>query len=157
SVASFVDSLSRNDAAFEVIVGQGRILTVKEDLTRGKAPALIAVGDPSVVDFVPINARQVRLIGQRIGVTDLSITTPAGKSYNFEVRVVADLEILRGQLRSTFPDARLKLGQLRDQVVVEGEARDTAQVARIMEAIRAYLLSVQISQARRATQGIIAG
>src|SRR5262245_34127797 len=63
SVASFVDSLSRNDAAFEVIVGQGRILTVKEDLTRGKAPALIAVGDPSVVDFVPINARQVRLIG----------------------------------------------------------------------------------------------
>ena len=32
SVRSFLDSISSNDAAFEVIVGQGRILTLKENL-----------------------------------------------------------------------------------------------------------------------------
>ncbi len=30
-IASFIDSLRGNDAAFEVIVGQGRLLTLKED------------------------------------------------------------------------------------------------------------------------------
>jgi pilus assembly protein CpaC len=149
SVPSFVDSLSNNDGAFEVVVSQGRILTLKEDLAKGKGEALIAVGDPTVIDFVVINPRQIRVIGERIGVTDLSVTTSAGRSYNFEVRVVADLNVLRGQLSCLFPDARLKLGQIRDLVVVEGQARDTAQVSQIINTIQAYLTSIQISQARR--------
>ena len=155
SVGSFVDSLSSNDATFEVPLGQGRILTLKEDLTQGKAQALIAVGDPTVIDFIVINPRQVRIVGQRLGVTDISVTTSTNKTYSFEVRVVVDLNPLRGQLRCTFPDARLKLGQLRDQIVVEGMARDTAQVTRIVEMIRAWSNSIQISQARRisGTQG----
>src|SRR5258708_39833936 len=33
SVPSFIDGLKGNDAAFDVNVGQGRILTVKDDLT----------------------------------------------------------------------------------------------------------------------------
>ena len=151
SVASFVDSISSNDAVFEVVLGQGRILTLKEDLTLGKAQALIAVGDPTTIDFIVINSRQVRIVGQRLGVTDLSVTTSTNKTYSFEVRVVADLNPLRGQLRCTFPDARLKLGQLRDQIVVEGMARDTAQVTQIIGMIRAWSNSIEISQARRIT------
>jgi pilus assembly protein CpaC len=148
-MTSFVDSLSINDGAFEVVVGQGRILTLKEDLAKGKNEALIAVGDPTVVDFVVINPRQIRIVGERMGVTDLSVTTAAGRSYNFDVRVVMDLNSLRGQLACVFPDARLKLGQIRDQVVVEGQARDTAQVSQIISTIQNYILSVQIGQARR--------
>src|SRR4051812_28031413 len=38
SVAAFVDSVSTNDSVFEVVVGQGRILTTKRDIAvRGKA------------------------------------------------------------------------------------------------------------------------
>jgi pilus assembly protein CpaC len=157
-VSSFVDSLSSRDAAIEVVVGQGRILTLKEDITAGgKAEALVAAGDPTVIDFVIINPRQIRLIGQRIGVTDLAITTSAGRTYTFEVRVVIDLDLLRAQLRCLFPDASVKLGQLRDQVVVEGQARDTAQVARIVEAVRAYLNSIQIGEAAKITGQTLSG
>jgi pilus assembly protein CpaC len=138
------------DTAFEVVVGQGRILNLKEDISvGGKTPPLIAVGDPTVIKLNVINPRQIRVLGERLGVTDLSITTAADKTYGFEVRVVLDLDTLRGQLCCLFPDAHLKLGQLREQVVVEGQARDTAQVERILETIRAYLLSVQISQLRQ--------
>jgi pilus assembly protein CpaC len=148
SVSAFVDSLSNNDSAFEVVVGQGRILTLKENLT-GKEPERIAVGDPSVIDPFVLSERQIRITGRRIGVTDLSIITSDARTYNFEVRVVADLNVLRGQLHCIFPDASLRLAQIRDHIVVEGEARDTAQVTRIMETIRAYLASVQISQLQR--------
>jgi pilus assembly protein CpaC len=147
-VAAFVENVSSNDSVFEVLLGQGRILTLRENLTEGKTAPLVATGDPTVVDFVVINPRQLRVIGQRVGITDLSVTTATGKTYNFEVRVVLNLDLLRARLRCLFPDASLRLYPIRDQVAVEGEARDTAQVAKILEAIRAYLLSLQIAQAR---------
>jgi pilus assembly protein CpaC len=147
SVPAFVAGLSSTDSAFEVVLGQGRILTTKENLAGppGKG-ALLAVGDPTVIDFVIVSPRQIRLTGKRLGVTDLSITTADDRTYTFEVRVVADLHVLRGQLQCIFPDASLRLGQIRDHIVVEGQARDTAQVARILETIRAYLLSVRASE-----------
>lgn len=150
SVAEFIDGISQNDAVFEVLVGQSRILATKTDLAvRGKPAALVAVGDPTVADFQVLSTRQVRIGGQRMGVTDLSIVTPDNQTYNFEVRVVADLHVLRGQLHALFPDASIKLAQIRDHVVVEGQARDTAQVAKIIETIQAYLLSVQTGQMKK--------
>jgi pilus assembly protein CpaC len=141
SVPSFVDSLKGNDATFEVVQGQGRILTVKGDLgVPGREP-LIAVGDPSVIDFYIVNNRKIRITGKRLGVTDLSISTASGEDYSFEVRVVADFSELRARLRANFPDASIKLDQIRSQVIVEGEARDNAQVQRIVDTIRAYLQS----------------
>ena len=151
SVPSFVDSLKGNDAAFEVNVGQGRILTVKEDLAAGPNQPLIAAGDPSVIEFSVINSRQIRVTGLRVGVTDLSISTGRNQVYSFEVRVLADLSLLQGRLRAFFPDASIKLAQLRDHIVVEGEARDNAQVARIIETVTSYLQSVQVGQQRQVT------
>jgi pilus assembly protein CpaC len=65
--------------------------------------------------------------------------------------VIADLNPLRLQLMATFPDASLKLTALRDHVIVEGQARDTAQSVRIIETIKAYLESIRISQATKIT------
>jgi pilus assembly protein CpaC len=150
SVASFVEGLTTNDAQFEVVVGQGRILTVKENLAvPGKTPALIAVGDPSVLDFAIVSPRQIRVLGKIMGVTELSITTGDDRTYSFEVHVVADLDTLRSQLKTLFPDASVQLSQVRDHIVVEGQARDAGQVSRIMEVVTSYLRSVAISQDRK--------
>lgn len=148
-IASFIDNLGTNDGTFEVVVGQGRLLTLKKDLAvPGKARPLIAVGDPAVVDFVMVGPRQIRIIGLRIGRTDMSITTADNQVYGFEVQVVADLNVLRAQLKAVFPNASLKLSQVRDHIVAEGQARDTAEVNRIIDTIKAYLVSVQASQIR---------
>src|SRR5262249_8228964 len=123
-----------------------------------KIEPLIAIGDPAVAEITVLNPRQVRVTGLRMGVTDLAITTAEGQVYSFEVRVIADLDVLRAKLRCLFPDAYLKLGALRDHVVVEGQARDVPQVARILETVRAYLYSVQIAQARQIrSAGPVAG
>jgi pilus assembly protein CpaC len=153
AVTEFVEGLSTYDATFEVLVGQGRVLTVKEDLTAGRAAALIAVGDPSVIEFSVVNARQIRIIGQRIGVTDLALTTADGRTYNFEIRVVADLALLTGRLKLLFPDARLRLVQVRDHVVVEGQARDPVQVGQILQMIEAYLESIRSDETRKVRGG----
>ena len=144
---SFIDGLGQSVGAFEVKVGQGRFLVLKEDLAVAGQPApFVAIGDPSVADFYQVGPRQLRLIGKRIGATDLSVTTGSGKTYDFEVQVVADLETLRAQLRQMFPDASLRLAQIRSKVVVEGQARDAGQVLRIVSTIEQYIRSVQTIQ-----------
>ena len=148
SAKSFVESLRTNDATFEVVVGQGRILTTKTALTSGQNQALIAVGDPSVIDFAVVSPRQLRITGQRIGVTDLSITTSDGNTHVFEVRVVADLGLLQARLKGLFPDAKIELGQVRDSIVVEGQARSNAQIAKILDVVRTFLDSVERGQSR---------
>ena len=67
--------------------------------------------------------------------------------------MLADLTLIQGKLRATFPDASVKLSQIRDHFVVEGEARDPAQIARIIQTITAYLNSVFVEQGRTVTVG----
>lgn len=146
-IRSFIDKLSTNDAIVEVVVGQGRLVTLKEDLAApGMPEPIVAAGDPTVVDFEIIGLRHIRLTGRRIGVTDLSVVTPDRREFTFEVHVVADLEILRARLAQLYPDASLRLAQLRDHVIVEGQARDSRQVASIIETIKAYMQSVYTAQ-----------
>ncbi len=144
SQPSFIESLTTPTSSIEVKVGQGRFLTLKENLVvPGQQAALIAVGDPTVLDFFQAGPRQLRLLGKRLGTTDLSITTGAGKTYDYEVTVTADLDILRAQLRQMYPDASLQVAQLRERLVVEGQARDSVQVSRIISTIDTYIRSIQ--------------
>ncbi len=143
--ASFAESLKGNDAVIEVIVGQGRLLTLKAELANEQDGGVIAVGDPTVLEFEVLpNPRLVRLIGSRAGVTDLSITTADQQTVCFEVRVVYDLPLLQAQLKQLFPDAQLRLFQMRQHLAVEGEARSVRQVDQILQTIEAYLVSVQV-------------
>jgi hypothetical protein len=63
------DELSANDAAFEVVLGQGRVLTLgKEIAVAGKPNPSIIVGDPSIVDFEVLpDSRLIRVYGIRPG------------------------------------------------------------------------------------------
>lgn len=140
--ASFIDSLKGNDAGIEVILGQGRLLTLKSDIANKGQSGVVAVGDPSVLEFEILpNPRLIRLIGRRPGITDLSITTVDGQTYSFEVHVIYDLEIIRAHLLQYFPDTYLRLGQLRENLVVEGQARNPEQVTQIIKILEDYVAS----------------
>jgi pilus assembly protein CpaC len=147
-VAPFIAGLRANDAKFEVVVGQGRILTTEKNITAGPGQPLIAVGDPAIIEFAVLTNQQIRVTGLRLGVTDLSIMAADGQSYSFEVRVVLDLDPLKARLKEQFPDANLRLAQLRNDVVVEGQARDAFQITNIIQMIEGYLRSVAVAQDR---------
>jgi pilus assembly protein CpaC len=151
---SFLDSLKGNDAAIEVIIGQGRLVQLKKSLASKKGTPNIAVGDPTILDFdILPNPRMIRVTGLRAGVTDLSFTTGDDETYTFEVHVVYDLALLRAQLKQIFPDADLRLAQLREHIIVEGEARSMSQVARILETINAYAQSVVVANSVQSRGG----
>lgn len=148
--SSFIDSLSKNDAIIEVVLGQGRLIVLKDDLVvddtkKNKKQPLIAVGSPDTLDFEVVSSRQIRLIGKRIGVTDLVIITENQETHSYEVHVVYDLNLIQAHIREFFPDAQVRIAQLGRNLVVEGQARDTAQVRQIVELVRRGILSDQVS------------
>lgn len=128
----------------DVKLGQGRLLVLSDSLEApGAIHPTIAVGDPNVADFVILDARRVRVIGRRLGVTDLAVTTAAGRTESLEVRVVADLAPLRDLLRRGFASASVELTQSQSQVLVEGQARDAQQATQIVAMVGRYLQAVQ--------------
>lgn len=145
-VAGLLESATTSDAVLEVIVGHGRILTTKAPIAREGGPALIGVGDPTVLGLQPEGPRLIRLLGNRVGVTDLSITTNEGETYTFEVHVVYDLELLHAYLQQIFPDALIELQQLREHIVLKGQARSTQQVSQIVQTLQSFLYSAQVSR-----------
>lgn len=141
AASSFIDSLSKSDAMFEIVMGQGRLLVLKNDLVqedprKPTGQATIAVGDPAVVDYEVLDPRHIRLLGKKIGVTDFVVTTVNQQTYSYEVHVVYNLELLQARVRELFPDAQVRIAQLGENLVVEGEARDSAQIARIVQVVR---------------------
>jgi len=144
-IASFVNPVSQNDAVIQLIVGQARLLTIRADLANERGAGVIAVGDPTVIDFdILPNPRMLRVTGRRAGVTDLSFVTPDGQAFSFEVHVGYDLILLQAQLKQVFPDAQLRLFQIREHLAVEGQARSIRQVEQILQTLEVYLASVQV-------------
>lgn len=152
-VSGFVESLKGNDAIIKLVVGQARLLTTKAPIVRKGDVAVIAVGDPSVTDFEVLpDPRMIRITGKRAGVTDLTFVTSDGRTYIFEVHVLYDLELLHARIRHAFPHALVKMSQMRDHLVLEGQARSMRQTVMIENTIRAFLSSVQASSLVSGTQ-----
>ena len=139
--------LKATEAAFQVPLGQGRILGLKDEITQGKTNTpLIAIGNPGVIDVTIITSKQLRVTGLRVGTTDLSITSASGETMHYEIEVLADLTLLQKKLRTIFPDASIHLSQIQSHIVVEGEARNQMQVANIIGVVSAYLDTVTAAQ-----------
>lgn len=152
-VAGFVESLKGADSAVELIVGQGRILTFRQPIESEEGVAMIALGNPAVADFTVMpNPRMIRLRGVSPGVTDIAITTAGGQTYGFEVHVVYDLDLLHAQLRQVFPDAMIKVSQINEHLVVEGQARSVQQVNQIIQTLQAYLVSMLPPELKSSSQ-----
>jgi pilus assembly protein CpaC len=149
SIASLLKNVQGNDATIEVVVGRGRLITLQAPLAaaNGNETPVVAVGDPTVLDFdILPSSRMIRVLGRRVGITDLSVITADGKAYSFEIRVTYDLNLLRAYVRQLFPNADLKIIQMYEHVIVEGEASSTAQVQMILDAMQAFLKSAQVAR-----------
>jgi pilus assembly protein CpaC len=153
-VAELLGSATSGDAVLEIIVGQGRVLTTTAPIAREGGIALVAAGDPTVVDFEVVGPRLLRVLGRRVGDTDISITTDAGQTYTFKIQVIYDLPLLTTYLQQIYPDALIELKQLREHLVLQGQARSVEQIAQIEQTLRLYVGSIQTpSQVTSQTRG----
>jgi len=138
-----IDSLlqiSSIDGEFEIIAGQARYLILKRDLARpdgqGKVRPLVAAGNSTIIDLDIIHSRLIRVVGRRIGATDLTILLDDNSLYTLRVHVVYDLETLRSRLSQQFPEVQIPLRQTRETITVSGMAPDPLDMRNVIRMIR---------------------
>lgn len=142
--SEFIQPVAGTDASIEVIVGQGRLLTMKKPISTESSAGVIAIGDPTILDFdVLTNPKFLRITGKRAGVTDLTIVTGDAEAISFEIHVLYDMDLIRAQLARIFPNAQIQLSQLREHIVLEGQARSTAQIAQIEQTLEYFIATMQ--------------
>ncbi len=144
-VSSYLESVAGGDAIIEVVIGRSRIITTSAEIVNQDGIGVIASGDPTVIDFdVLPNPRLIRVLGKRVGVTDLTFVTADGDSITYDIHVGFDLPLIQTHMQSLFPDAVFELSQLREHVVIKGQARSPSQVSQIVETLQLYLASMQV-------------
>ncbi len=145
SVLDLVNPLTTVDATIELSVGQARTLTLKKPISEGKSVGVVAVGDPSIADFEILpNPRMLRLTAKRAGLTDLTIILGDDSILTLQILVKYDLELLRAELNQRFPEASIKISQLRENIVLEGQVRNATIASQIVMLTEAWLAKGQV-------------
>jgi len=117
---------------------------MKKPISTESSAGVIAIGDPTILDFdVLTNPKFLRITGKRAGVTDLTIVTGDAEAISFEIHVLYDMDLIRAQLTRIFPNAQIQLSQLREHIVLEGQARSTAQIAQIEQTLEYFIATMQ--------------
>src|SRR5690606_28945369 len=78
--------------ALEIATGGQHVLKLAEPVDR------IALSNPSVVDVKVVSSREIRLLGQQGGTTDLSVWLTNGTTISYRIVVGVDLTGLRDEL-----------------------------------------------------------
>ena len=138
---STIDRGGESDAgqSTDIFVSKSAVLNLPAEASE------VSVSDPTAVRAVLRTARQIVLIGLRVGSTNVIIFDENNKQIlNLDVNVRYDLRPLRAALKKNFPDTLIEVDTLLGEVVLTGAASDPAEAAEIRNLVRRYLFSAML-------------
>lgn len=121
---------SRN---LDVPVGGQRILKLGQTIDR------MAIADPSIIDVKVVSSRELRVLGQRDGTTDLTIWFADNSSLSYHVVVGADLTGLRDEFSRDPALSNVKVVETGKGVVLKGQVYSLDDRQRAKELAASYL------------------
>lgn len=117
----------------EIASGGQRVLKLAEPVDR------IALSNPSVVDVKVVSSRELRLLGQQGGTTDLSIWLTNGTTLSYRIVVGVDLTGLRDELARTSSLAGVKAVETGRGVTLKGEVYNLEDRQKAVTIARSYV------------------
>lgn len=113
----------------------------------------IVVADPTSVRAILRTAKQVVLIGLKVGQTNVNFFDDRGNQIlNLEVGVRYDLRPLRTALARTFPNTNIQIESVLGEVIVKGATSGPGEAQAVRDFVRRYLYSAMISAGVEASQ-----
>nr|WP_246152160.1 type II and III secretion system protein family protein [Roseospira navarrensis] len=109
-----------------IIATVGKAITLELD----RAVASVIIADPSIVREAVIDRRQVVLVAEGVGSTNIIMRDAQGRSIRmYEMVVEADMEGLHQALAAVLPENRVDVTPTQNGVVLSGQVRSAADAA----------------------------
>lgn len=118
----------------EIASGGQHVLKLAEPVDR------IALSNPSVLDVKVVSSREIRLLGQQGGTTDLSVWLTNGTTISYRIVVGVDLTGLRDELTRNPSLASVKAVETGRGVTLRGEVYSLEDRQKAVEIARSYVV-----------------
>lgn len=119
--------------ALDLALNKSQVLRTGETVSR------IAVGNPDIVDAVPLTDRSFYVLGKSLGTTNVSVYGAGGKLLAvIDVVVGIDLEGIKSSLHEVLPDSRIEVRAVNDAIALSGTLDSAAKVNRAVEIARHF-------------------
>lgn len=118
----------------EVTLGKSTLLKLPQAIKR------ISVGSPSVADVMVINPSEVYVLGKIVGMTNITLWAPDGKSTVIDVSVVMDISALQQQFQAIMPDEKdIKVTAAGDSLIISGFVANALKADRAVALAEAFV------------------
>lgn len=143
----FIKDVVQPANSIEVVVTRTSLLRLK------KAPKRVQIANPAVASYVVVAPTELSILGERVGVTVLTLWFEDEKdkaketSVAYAILVEPDQEIkerveriykeLEKEINRAFPESRVTLVLVGDKLMVTGQAKSMDEANQIMHVVRA--------------------
>ena len=116
----------------EMTVHTSRILTMDQKIPQAQ------VNNPDLLELTPLSPNQIQISAKATGVTQVNLWDEHKKLYTVDVIVLGDVRELTMVLRSTFPNAAIKVTPVANSVLISGFVDQPAHIDRIIRIAEEY-------------------
>ena len=113
--------------------GKSSVYTMAQNAVR------ISVGNPDIADVMLINAKEIYVLGKKVGTTNVIIWTQDGLTSMMDVTVSLDVKTLRGLMRELVPnETKVHVYALGETLVISGMVGDPIRLQRLVSLAEVY-------------------
>ncbi len=136
--ASGLAAQQGSERNIELPDGNSRVVRHVSDL------ATVVVGDPTILDVVALNSREVVIHAKEPGSTTLLLAGQTGTYASYTVRVTADAVSLQRELELLFPGENLSVEAMGTMVILSGETTDPQVAKKAVELVAGLGEAIQV-------------
>lgn len=125
-------------AALNVTLGKAELVKLKQGVSD------VLVADPNVVDVQAIQSDRLYVVGLNIGDTNVMALDAEGNMLRrIDIHVSYDLQAIQALINKLFPDEKIKVSAIHDQIVLTGTASTPEVAARAADVVASYVSNLQ--------------
>jgi pilus assembly protein CpaC len=124
------------------------------NITLGKADMIhvngnvadVLVADPNIIDVMAVQSNKLYVVGLSVGDTNLIALDAQGNTLSrIDIHVKYDLDAIQALVEDLFPDEKVKIGAIHDQVLMTGTVSTPEKASRITDLVAHYVGDLQNS------------
>jgi len=138
-----LNSLKKDDDTINIMLGKAEMLTLSANASD------VLVANPGIVDVMAVKANQLYLVGNALGDTNIMALDEDGNVVRrINVHVQMDTEKLESMVQKLYPNEKVQISALTDQLVLTGHVSTPAVSNSIGNLVAQYAAEIQGGTAR---------